>query len=366
MKKRIAIFVPSMRGGGAERAMMTLANGLASKKINVDLVLAKAEGTYLNEISSDVNIIDLNKSRVLYALPSFVNYLRVTRPNAVLSTQNHANIVAVIARRISGISTKLVLGQSNTLSVISDETPGFTEKLLPKLVKIFYPYADLIVAVSQGVADDLINYINCSAKKVQVIYDPVVTDELYRKSEEKLDHPWFNDKSFPVILAVGRLTPVKDFNTLIKAFILVRKQISAKLLILGEGECRDELEQIVLDNNLGADIGLPGFVSNPFPYMKHSSLFVLSSRTEGLPNAMIQAMALGLPIVATNCRSGPSEILENGRLGILTEVGNPELLAKSIIRILVNKEYNSNDLIDNCKQRFSAKHIIEKFEKILS
>lgn len=366
MTKRIAIFVPSMRGGGAERAMMTLANGLVSKKFKVDLVLAKAEGIYINEISNEVNIVDLNKSRVLYALPSLINYLRVAKPNAVLSTQNHANIVAVIARIVSGISTKLVLGQSNTLSIISGETPSFTEKLIPKLVKLLYPNVDLIVAVSQGVADDLINYMNIPAEKIHVIYDPVVTDDLYSKSEEVLDHPWFLDKSCPVILAVGRLTPVKDFNTLITAFSLVRQQIPAKLLILGEGECRNELEQLVLDNNLSEDVSLPGFFSNPFPYMKHSSLFVLSSRTEGLPNAMIQAMALGVPIVATNCRSGPAEILENGRLGILTEVGNPELLAKSIMRSLVNKDYNPHYLIDNCKQRFSAKNIIEKFEKILS
>lgn len=365
MTKKVAIFLPSMRGGGAERAMMTLANGFVEKNINVDLVLAKAEGPYLDEISSNVNIVDLNKRRVLYALPALIKYLSTTKPDAVLSTLNHANIIAVVARKLSGISTKLILGQANTLSLNSGGKSRFSKKLIHRLVKVFYPKADFIVAVSQGVADDLINCFGIPSEKIKVIYDPIVTDALFQKAEEKLDHPWFNDKSIPTILSVGRLTPVKDFNTLIEAFRLVRNQTPVRLLILGEGECREELEQLVSSYGLNQDVSLPGFVSNPFPYMKHASLFVLSSLSEGLPNAMIQAMALGLPIVATDCKSGPAEILENGRLGILTEVGNSTLLANSIITTITNKNNKTDDLVKICKQKFSAKNTIEQFAKVL-
>src|SRR5262249_37227290 len=145
-----------------------------------------------------------------------------------------------------------------------------------------------------------------------------------------LSHPWFAPGSLPVILGVGRLTWQKDFPTLIKAFALVRSRQPARLLILGEGEKRLELETIVKELGLAADVCLPGYVDNPFAYMHRCSAFVLSSASEGLPNSLIEAMACGAPVISTDCASGTAEILENGRYGPLVPVGDVEAMATAI------------------------------------
>lgn len=360
MNKRIAIFVPSMRGGGAERAMLTLANGFVEKNYAVDLVLAKAEGPFLQELSEKVQIIDLNQHRVLYAIPGLVGYLRRVKPTTLLSTLNHANIIAVLAKMLSGVTVRLVLGQANTLSLNSGGKSKLGKKLIHFLVKIFYPKADSIVAVSTGVAEDLITSFNIKRDKVKVIYDPIVTEALYQKAEASIEHPWFKDSDIPVILAVGRLTKVKGFDTLIEAFRLLKQKTPARLLILGEGDCRQELEQLVIKYGLSDDVSMPGFLDNPFPYMKQAQAFVLSSISEGLPNAMIQAMALGAPIIATDCKSGPFEILEGGRWGHLVPVGDYVAMSSSILSTLEKKPlFEHDELSKICQLKYSSRSVID-------
>jgi glycosyltransferase involved in cell wall biosynthesis len=196
----------------------------------------------------------------------------------------------------------------------------------------------MVVAVSKGVAEDLLRLAHLPSKKVRVIYNPVVTSELYRKAAEPLNHPWFGPEEPPVVLGMGRLTEQKDFPTLIHAFSYVRGELPARLMILGEGEDRSRLETLVRKFRLEGDVDLPGFVGNPFPYLKKASVFVLSSAWEGLPTVLIEALALGTPVVSTNCESGPAEILENGKWGKLVPVRNAEALARSIIEMLNQEE----------------------------
>jgi len=205
---------------------------------------------------------------------------------------------------------------------------------MPFLMRLFYPWADKVVAVSKGVADDLVRITRLPKDKIQVIYNPVVTSEFFIKAEEPLDHPWFKPGEPPVILGVGRLTEAKDFPTLIRAFTLVRKERPARLMILGEGEDRPKLDALVKELGLEKDVALPGFVENPYKYMKRAAVFVLSSKWEGLPTVLIEAMALGTPVVSTACPSGPSEILEGGKWGRLVPVGDVEALAKAIVEAL--------------------------------
>jgi glycosyltransferase involved in cell wall biosynthesis len=335
-KKHIALFLPSLRGGGAEKVMVNLALGFVEQGLKVDLVLAKAEGPYLSRVPEEVRVVDLGARRVLYSLPGLVRYLRRERPQAMLSALNYANIVAIWAKLLARVQTHLVVSERNTLSYSTQNASSVRVKLLPLLIKIFYPYADAVVAVSHGVAEDLITMTGLPMEKVKVIYNPVITPELFVKAEEPLDHPWFRPGEPPVVLGVGRLTKQKDFPTLIRAFALVRKERPARLMILGEGEERPKLETLARELGIEEDFVLPGFVENPYKYMKRASAFVLSSRWEGLPTVLIEALALGVPVISTNCPSGPAEILEHGKWGCLVPVGEPHLLARAILEILQN------------------------------
>jgi glycosyltransferase involved in cell wall biosynthesis len=208
------------------------------------------------------------------------------------------------------------------------------ENLLPRLARIFYRRANAIIAVSQGVADDLVNNIGVSRNKTHVIYNPIVTPALLEKMQIVPSHPWFVPGTPPVVLAVGRLTAQKDYPALLHAFALARQEREMHLLILGEGEKRFELEAMVSSLGLENDVQMPGFVPNPYMYMARASVFVLSSAWEGFSNVIAEALACGVPVVSTDCPSGPAEILENGKFGKLVPVGDPNAMARAILATL--------------------------------
>lgn len=359
---KIAIFLPSLRGGGAERAMVNLARGFHERGLTIDLVLAKAEGPYLSKVPSGVRVVDLKTKRVLHALPGLIRYLHRERPKSLLSAMNHANIVAIWARRLSQVKTRLVVSEHNTLSQAVKYASLQRMRLMPFLIRCFYPWADAVISVSYGVAEDLVARAGLSREKIKVIYNPVVTPDLFTEAKEPLDHPWFASSQPSVILGVGKLTPQKDFETLIRAFALVQKRRPARLLILGEGEERPKLEGLVRELGVGNDVALPGFVNNPYKYMKRAAVFVLSSRWEGLPTVLIEAMTLGTPVVSTNCPSGPAEILEGGKWGRLVPVGNPETLAQAILETLQDPP---SPIPESAWKRFCLSEIVTKYLEIL-
>lgn len=339
MTDRIAIYVPSLRGGGAERIMTILANSFAARGLAVDLVLAKANGPYLKDLSDAVRVVDLGSFRVLFSLPGLVRYLRRERPRAMLSALSHANVVAVWAKQLAQIPTRLVLSERNTLSISTSGAHTRRARLLPWLMRHTYPKADGVVAVSGGVADDLAATIGLPRQDVMTVYNPVMTEALVSQSYERVSHPWFEPGEPPVIIAVGRLTAQKDFSTLIGAFSRLRAQRPARLAILGEGALRGLLETQVAELGLTSDVILLGFMDNPFSWMRRSALFVLSSAWEGLPGTLIQAMACAVPVVSTDCPSGPAEILENGRWGRLVPVGDAGALAAAMAATLDETEH---------------------------
>jgi len=310
--------------------MATLANGFAARGLRVDLVLASAVGPYLPEVSGDVRIVDLGSTRVSASLPGLVRYLRRERPQAMLSALNHANVIAVLAHWLAKVNARLVVSERNDVSGGSDQPQTLRQHCVLPLMHWAYRRADAIVAVSEGVADSLASAIGLSRDRIAVAYNPVVTPELARRAAEPLDHPWFGEGTPPVILAVGRMKPQKDFPTLLRAFAMVRNRRDCRLVILGEGELRPMLEALVKELGISDSVQMPGFADNPFPWMRGASLFVLSSAWEGLPNVLIQAMACGTPVVSTDCPSGPREILEDGQWGALVPVGDVDALAEEI------------------------------------
>jgi len=319
--------------------MVTLANGFAGRGHAVDLVLAKAEGPYLPEVASGVRIVDLGARRVVASLPGLVRYLCRERPRALLSALNHANVIALLARRCAGVPTRLVVSEHAHLSLSLSGEPSCRGRLMPWLMRHTYPWANGVVAVSAGVADDLAQAMGLPRQRIAVVYNPVVTDDMLARAEAPLDHPWFAPGEPPVVLGVGRLTVQKDFGVLLRAFAKLRAQRPARLMIVGEGELRPELEGLVQQLGLDADVALPGFTDNPYAYMRRAALLALSSRFEGFGNVLAEAMACGTPVVSTDCPSGPAEILEGGQWGRLVPVGDVEALANAMLATLADPQH---------------------------
>ena len=328
--KKLAIFLPSLSGGGAERAMIAVANGLA-EFIKVDLVVSNAEGAYKNEVNANVNIIDFQSHRLLFSFFKLKNYINKHKPTTFISVLTTANIVSIIARFFSKSEFRLILSERASVAAALSDNPLWQARVLPFLIKLLYNYSDKVISVSKGIAEELISDFGIEREKSHVIYNPVVNELLIKKSLEHLENIYFDHRKVPMILGVGRLTSQKNFELLIKSFSILRKSIKAKLVILGEGPLRGELENLAKDLGVEKDVHLPGFVDNPFMWMKNSKVFVLSSDYEGLPNALIQAMACGTEVISTNCPTGPEEILENGKWGKLVNMHDIEGMANAMI-----------------------------------
>lgn len=327
----IALFLPSLEGGGAEMVMVTLANGLAAQGWRVDLVVAHATGAYVKNVSSAVRLIDLRAARVLYSVPVLVRYLRREQPPVLLSALNYANVVALWASRLANVGTRVVISEHNNVTRDMRAEPMGRSWLIPLLMRRCYPWANGIVAVSSGVADELSKALGLPRERIDVIYNPAVTERLRELSMLTVTHPWLAPDEPPVILAVGRLAAQKDYPTLIKAFAALRAHREARLVILGEGELRESLEAMVASLRLSDDVAFMGFVDNPYAWMRQASLFVLSSAWEGFGNVLAEAMACGTAVVSTDCPCGPAEILEDGAWGQLVPVGDSVALHEAML-----------------------------------
>jgi len=359
--KSIAIFNPSLHIGGTERVVVNLANGFVRQGITVYLLLARAGGVLLDEIHESVIIVDFGKRGVFDSIPSLVKFLRDVCPSVFLSAQSHANLMALIAAKMAGFSSSLVVRQQTTLSMAGKMEPGIKNRFVPMLTRLLYTQADAVVCISQGVADDVLENTRLTVEKVRRIYNPVIPfdAELDQRITAPLDHPWFHEDAPPVILAVGRLTRAKDYPTLVRAFALARQECEIRLIILGEGEDRIKLENLVNSLGIEADVQLPGAVDNPYPYMASCSVFVFSSIFEGLGNVLIEALACGARIIATDCKYGPAEILADGRYGSLVPVGNAPAMAKAIITSL-NSEKKHFALRKRAND-FSQENIVQQY-----
>lgn len=332
--KRVAVYLPSLAGGGAERTFLILAKGFARRGWSVDLVVADPGGPLLGEVSPDVRLVALGAANVASSIVPFARYLHRRRPHAVLTAMTHANLAAVAAVFISRIHTRLVVTEHQHLSTLLAGSPTRRERLFPGLMRLFYSRAAEVVAVSRGVADDLARRARLPRSSIRVEKNPICVEELRTLGKQLPRHAWFDDGEPPVVLGVGRLTRQKDFGTLVRAFRRLRDGREARLLLLGDGEDRPMLEELVTELDLLDDVQIVGFVPNPYPFYAAASLFVLSSLWEGLPTVLLEAMVFGLPIVSTDCRSGPAEILEGGRLGTLVPTADPAALARAMAAAL--------------------------------
>ena len=371
-KDRIAVLAPSLSDGGIERSQANLAGAFVRRGHPADLLFFDAEGPNPRQAPPAVQVVDLRAERrwtrlgwfmlanpasftvlvwhllmaprpqappyLMLRLMALVHYLRRESPVVMYAAGDRANLLAVQARRIAGADTRTVVTQRTNMSVHLERNAKRVGRWRARaalwLLRRACLRADAIVGVSDGAAENMSVTARIPRERITTIYNPTVAPALPALAREPLDHPWFGAAAPPVILGVGRLVDQKDFGTLVRAFARVRKQRPARLLILGEGKRRPQLEALAAALGLGTDVALPGFVANPFAYMRRAAVFALSSRWEGLPNVLIEALACGCPVVSTDCVAGPAEILRDGEYGPLVPMGDDAALASAILATL--------------------------------
>jgi len=360
----VCIFAPSLRGGGTERVMLRLATAIHQAGHRTDLVLASAEGAYLSQVPSELSLVDLGSPRVRGTLFSLVRYLWRSRPEAILTAMSHCSVVALLAKKIALSKARVVVSQRQNLSASIAKSSKARQRIQIAIIKFIYSRADAIVANSQGVADDLCALTGLTRSRVTVIPNPVAFEELEALASYSVDHPWVRERDLPVVLAVGRLTAQKDFATLLRAFADVLREVPARLIILGEGEDRAALEELCQELGITENVALPGFQQNVYAWMAKSDLVVLSSKYEGSPNVLVEAMALSRPVVSTDCPSGPRELLDGGRLGRLVPTSDSTALAKAIVASL-RSPLASGDELKARVTPFALPNVTDQFRRVL-
>jgi glycosyltransferase involved in cell wall biosynthesis len=363
---KLFIVIPSFRGGGAERAMINIANGLVEYGVKIKFIVFNDEGPYKNDLSLSIETVNLGCNKATKSIFPLMALLKAEQPDILFSTLRHVNFICICAKYLSNVRTKVIVREATSMD--PNQYKNWLIRISYKLLlRTLYRQSDLVIAVSNGVKDSLLNRARISNSKIKVINNPVLTKDFWEKSKLSVKHDWFaSNRRWFTILAVGRLVPAKDYPTLIKAFkIICNKGISVRLAILGEGYLRSELENLIKELELEENIALLGFKSNPFKFMKESDLFVLSSAWEGLPNALIQALSLGVTVVSTDCKSGPSEVLLNGKLGRLVPIGNPGKLAEAMEQSLLRPQKVSYEKISRYESKTVCKVYMETFREIM-
>jgi glycosyltransferase involved in cell wall biosynthesis len=330
--------MPGFAGGGAERATIQLAASFGDLGVDTELVVPTADGPLLplaNDMLQSSRIVDLRTGRVRKSVPALARYLRRRQPDVLLASPDDTAFFAHIARRLAGSRHTILVSVIHNTLTLQTAALGPKRLIVTRALKWVLPRADLVVCVSSGVRDDLVSLVHLEVHPV-VIPDPIDVAAVARSSREPVAHPWFDGKT-QVVLGVGRLTWQKNFEMLIRAFHLLKRDVpEAKLLILGEGELRPRLEALVTKLGLATEVDLHGFVDSPWSYMARSNILAMSSRFEGLGLVLVEALACGIPVVSTDCPSGPAEVLDRGRLGTLTPVDDAQAMAAALVDVLSN------------------------------
>lgn len=333
-----ALYLPSLAGGGSERVTLTLANGLAERGVSVEILLGRSGGDLQPEVPEGIPVVDLGTRDRLSAVRAVSSYLHRRQPRIIYTAMYRAAPTIVFGALLSRTDTITAVEIENPLGRIN-RSGGVVRSTLHRIgLTWVLRRADLVLPVSEGVQRDLVNYLPIRVGDMPIIYNPVDVERIVGRSRESLDDPlasvFDSTDGRPVVMGMGRLCPQKDFVTLIRAFHELRRSVDAHLVILGEGEERANLESLITRLNLEEDVHLPGFVQNPYRYLARSGVFGLSSLWEGFGNVLVEALALGVPVVSTDCPGGPSEILGDGRWGRLVPVGDVVPLAEALRKTL--------------------------------
>lgn len=359
----VSLILPDLRGGGAERVAVNLANSFSKRGYSIDLVLLSAAGELLSDLDPHIRVIDLQVQRVRWALPALVRYLLQARPAAMLACMWPLTVIALLARVLSRVPTRLVVAEHTTWSRSELLKKWSVSWQVRTSMRLFFPMSEGTVAVSQGAADDLAHFATLDRRSITVIYNPVVADGPAAEVIPPAVPTGWCVGTHRKVLAVGTLKEIKDYSTLLNAFAALRQRVDARLLILGEGECRAALEVQACRLGISDSVFMPGFVKDTAPYYHHADLHVLSSAGEGLPTVIIEALAAGTPVVSTDCPSGPREILCDGQFGRLVPVGDVQALAAAMQESLT-ASHDRASLMARA-QDFSIDRAVDQYEALL-
>jgi glycosyltransferase involved in cell wall biosynthesis len=354
---RVSLVIGSFRIGGAEMAFVNLANGFYSRGVKVEVVCLEKTGELLSRLHGDPAVYSLEKKHARSGIFAFVKYLKEKNPDVLIVAQLHIQLMVMMSRLLSGWKGKIILNEQSTFS---SNNKNYLFKFLASL--LFRP-VNAVTAVSRGAMKDLSNAFPFLKNRIRVVYNPVYSPAIMKLKDELVLHPFIAKKKCPVILAAGRLTSAKNYALLISAFSEVVKVKQAKLIILGEGEGRPELEEKIRSLSLSEDVSLPGNATNPWAFMNGCDVFVLSSLYEGLPSVLIEALACGCNIVSVDCPHGPAEILDNGKYGMLVPVNDGQAMATAIL-----KSISTPDHIEGKKEqaeKFSIEKITNEYLKLI-
>ncbi|HCP44424.1 MAG TPA: hypothetical protein DIU15_00080 [Deltaproteobacteria bacterium] len=332
--RRIALFLPRLDGGGAERTQLVLAERWIQQGHRVDLIVLQREGALADEIPEGVRVIELRAQRVRGAILTLARTLRRDKPDVLLACLNHANVAAVIAHGLAGSNARLALQQQSSLPSLCADRAQLFARLLTWSMHASYPWADHIVAPSERIQYELVQHLRLPTSRVSRVHNPIHISDIQEQALEPSGIAWLDEKEHKVVLAAGRLVPMKGFDILIESLARLPANDHIRTVILGEGEERESLQSQIQAAGLSDRVQLAGFVSNPAAAMARADLFVLPSRWEPFGNVLVEAMSTGTPVVAARCAGGPNEILESGRWGKLVAPGDPEALAQALADVL--------------------------------
>lgn len=354
---KVSILTHDISGGTFTNLCTDLVRGFQELGVESHLVLLNATESELARFP-DIPIVSLGVKRTAFSLPATVRYLQQYQPNVLLPMPWYFNVVAVLARSLARVKTKVVLGEHNIISLESsiEHRDKLHLRFLPVLMRYTYPHSDGLVGVSKDTITDLVETLKIPAKiPMQVILNPINVDRIQPLAQAEIVHPWFQQQDIPVIVTAARLAKQKQLDGLLRAFAQVVNIMPARLLILGEGPLRGELEELSRELGVANAVWMPGYDPNPYRYMAQCDVFVLASAWEGCPIALQEAMACGAAVVVTDAPGGMKDIVESGKSGVLVGAGDPDALAAGILQLLMQPELKRH-YQEQAKQRSQAFH----------
>lgn len=354
---KVSILTHDISGGTFTNLCTDLVRGFQELGVESHLVVLNATESELARFP-EIPIVSLGVKRTAFSLPATVRYLQQYQPNVLLPMPWYFNVVAVLARSLARVKTKVVLGEHNIISLESsiEHRDKLHLRFLPVLMRYTYPHSDGLVGVSKDTITDLVETLKIPAKiPMQVILNPINVDRIQPLAQAEIVHPWFQQHDIPVIVTAARLAKQKQLDGLLRAFAQVVNIMPARLLILGEGPLRGELEELSRELGVANAVWMPGYDPNPYRYMAQCDVFVLASAWEGCPIALQEAMACGAAVVVTDAPGGMKDIVESGKSGVLVGAGDPDALAAGILQLLMQPELKRH-YQEQAKQRSQAFH----------
>ena len=358
--------MPSANNGGVQRIMAQLVNKLKEFKYQIVFLIADGKGEMIDSISKEIEIKDFKirlgrgDIKTILSLFKVCKFLKNDKPDVLCAAPGFSTVISVVSKKITRSETKVAIMVDNKLSTL--KKGKIKHRISYYIYKKIYPYADAIIVAHEQGYKDIVKTFKVEKKKVYKIYHPLINEKEI-ESAEKPNHIWYQNNE-KVILSVGRLVKEKDFPTMLKAFYLYKKANSnCKLLILGEGPERKNLENMIKKYHLESSVQLYGYVNNPYSFMKYSEMFVLTSSKEAFGNVIVEALATGTQVIATDCDSGgPREILSDGKYGILCKCGDANQIADAMNSI-THKRFNTKELEERGKS-FSIKNSAKSYNKV--